>query len=109
MQGADLLVELVTALVEAAQVLRQGGGDELAGHRRKAGRAGGGDDDLEGVEQPARVAVGPADQAGGGIRIEGRRGGMGGGTCQQQSHVGLAKWLQHVNRRARQQGAVDLE
>jgi len=59
-QRRDLVVELLAALVEAPEVLRQRLLDELPVDRLALGR---GVQDLHRVEQPAGIAVGEADQA----------------------------------------------
>src|SRR5690606_25469808 len=73
-----LVVERVAALVESAQVLRQRLLEEVAVDHVAPESARGVDNDLDRVEQPARVAVGPADQPLAGAALEGdRRRGVG--------------------------------
>ena len=106
-QRRDRVEELVAALVVAAQLRTQ-----TALERRLVQRpvgAGHAHHVLEGVEQPARIAVGIGDQA---LRRGGLRGGRGqrlAGSRQQRQQLGLAQRLEHMHRRARQQRRVDLE
>jgi hypothetical protein len=69
-QGRNLVVEGIAALVEAAQVLRHRRLDEGAIHRRLAGGVGRRANLFEQVEQAAGIAVGQPDQARAGIVVE---------------------------------------
>ncbi len=108
-QRADGVVELVAALVVAAQPLAQRRQQPGFVHLRAALRAGGNGERLQGVEQPARVAVGIGHQA------LPRRGGQGRDLAgllravDQRLQVGFRQRLQHIHRGARQQRGIDLE
>jgi hypothetical protein len=96
----DLVVELLAALVEAPQVLRQ----RLLEKRRVDPRGAGIHQDLDGVQQPPRIAVGEADEAGLGIFIEFYLGAR-----KQLRQVVRIKRFQNINCGARQQSAIHLE
>ena len=106
-QRRDRVVELLAALVVAAQLLAERSLElRLVDLRDAACHV---DQVLVGVEQAPRVAVGVGDEAlcrGVGHR---RRGEQRAGSFQQLRQVVVTEALQHMHRRARQQGRVHLE
>ena len=109
-QGRNLVVEGIAALVEAAQVLRHRRLDEGAIHGRLAGSVGRRANLFKQVEQAAGIAVGQPDQARAGIFVEIQISQRPlARPVEQGAHLGLVERLQHIDRRPRQQGRIDLE
>ncbi len=98
---------MVAALVVAAHLLAERPLQQLLVHRLAGRRMHG--HVLERVEQPARVAVGVADDAFARFRRQLRRAGQRLGAIQQQRLVGRLHRAQHVHGRAREQRGIDLE
>jgi hypothetical protein len=87
-QRRDLVVELLATLVEAAQVLRQRLLKESGVDALRSGVL----QDLDRVEEPARVAIRETDQAVPGRFVDGQTG-----FFQENGKVFLIQGLQDVN------------
>ena len=108
-QGADGVVELLAALVVAAQALAQHFQQPLIRDARAFFGARGHRQRLQRIEQAARVAIGIGHQA---VRC-GRLGGQavqrGQGAGQDFAQIRFFQRLEHVHRRARKQGGIDFK
>ena len=111
MQGADLIVEGIAALVEAAPGIGKGLGQPLGVDALAPGGTGRLYGDLDTVDQAAGITIGPAQQFAPRLVVEGHR------RCLERGQAALEhllqflfiEWLQHVNPRPRQQGRIHLE
>ena len=110
MQRRDLVVECITAFVEAAQRLGDRVLQKFVVDSRRARAHGGSAELLEHVQEAPRIAVGVADQelfGGIGKREVDERFALR--TLEQPRELRVGKRLQHVDRRAREQRAVHFE
>ena len=110
MQGRDLVIEAVAALVEASRIqgqrLLQEGRRDLS----HPGGACGGGRLLQQVQHPSRVAVGIAHQRVDGCRLKLQsRQGSRPCTFDQGLQLLVIQRLQHIDLRARQQRGIHLE
>jgi hypothetical protein len=109
-QGRNLVVEGIAALVEATQALRQGSLNEspvdTAHLRSRSGRT----DLFDEVEQPPGVAVGKANQARTRIVVEVQvRQDLPANPFEEARHFNHRERVQHVHRSPREQRRIDLE
>jgi hypothetical protein len=109
-QGRDLVVEIVAALVEAARIQRQRVLDEFAGDARELRGVGRGLGLLEQVQEAARIAIRIADQRLHGDVVEFQVAkAIAACALQQLAHLVVVQGLEHIDLGTRQQGRIDFE
>mmetsp|Transcript_121880 Transcript_121880/g.339758 ORF Transcript_121880/g.339758 Transcript_121880/m.339758 type:complete len:468 (+) Transcript_121880:133-1536(+) len=105
-QRGDDVVELVAALVVAAQLLAQRPLQQGLVDGCPLGQRGRG---VEGIQKPARVTVGIADQPLGGLGRGRRHPELGRAALDQLAELVGVQALEHLHRGPRQQRRIDLE
>ncbi len=109
-QGGDLVVEGVAALVEATPGRGQGLADEGGVGAFTSRRAHGGGELFQQVEQAAAVAVGLRQQQFAALFLQDdAQPAEGQGPFQQRRQAGLVEGLQHIDLGAGEEGAHHLE